>query len=744
LNRGALRRASRRCSAGRAPRNGIDESIGRFVHFAVRKKAVMKNLKVWQKLALMGAVFMLPFAAVTYELISSINALGLNTARREVSGLEYYTPARTLIKDLQLHRSASHAALIGDSSLENALRSASTDIASHIKTLDEVTERLEPALGIKERWSVWRDGVNELLAQTGLTADESFARHSRLIADAIAMIGEVGQSSNLRLDPDTTRTRLIDALLIHGPALTEAIARSRGVGTELAASRVRTQEQLQRLQRDVIMVEHLSAKLDESMEKALAADEALRAQLEAPALAASDAVLDAMGEMVKLASDRDARVDRDQYFAALSAAVDAVGEMEEQVTGTLTGLLNARVAELRRDLMETLAWAALGLLVVSVIGFIIMRDITVTLGDVVKVANRLAVGDLAVQISATTRRDEIGGLARAFDQMVAATKDMALVAERIASGDLSVPVKPRSQSDLMGVALTNMVDRLSTLLGEVHRSGIQVNTSVNDIAATARQQQATASEIAATTSEIGATSKEISATSKELVRTMTEVTSVADQTATLAGNGHVGLTRMESTMRHVMEAAGSINGKLAVLNEKAGNINQVVTTITKVADQTNLLSLNAAIEAEKAGEYGRGFAVVATEIRRLADQTAVATYDIEQMVKEIQSAVAAGVMGMDKFSEEVRRGMQDVQDVGSQLTQIIHQVQALAPRVEAVNEGMQAQATGAEQITQALAQLSDSAMQTVESLRQSGHAIDGLNLAASGMHTGVSRFKLVA
>jgi methyl-accepting chemotaxis protein WspA len=225
---------------------------------------------------------------------------------------------------------------------------------------------------------------------------------------------------------------------------------------------------------------------------------------------------------------------------------------------------------------------------------------------------------------------------------------------------------------------------------------------------------------------------------------MTEVSAVAEHTATLAGSGQVGLTRMEDTMRRVMDAAGSINAKLAVLNEKAGNINQVVTTITKVADQTNLLSLNAAIEAEKAGEYGRGFAVVATEIRRLADQTAVATYDIEQMVKDIQSAVSAGVMGMDKFSEEVRRGMQDVQQIGGQLTEIIQQVQALAPRCEAVNEGMQAQATGAEQITQALAQLSEAAQQTVESLRQSGQAIDGLNQAAVGMRTGVSRFKLVA
>jgi methyl-accepting chemotaxis protein WspA len=156
------------------------------------------------------------------------------------------------------------------------------------------------------------------------------------------------------------------------------------------------------------------------------------------------------------------------------------------------------------------------------------------------------------------------------------------------------------------------------------------------------------------------------------------------------------------------------------------------------------LSLNAAIEAEKAGEHGRGFAVVATEIRRLADQTAVATYDIEQMVKHIQSAVAAGVMGMDKFSEEVRRGMREVQEVGGQLSQIIQQVQALAPRVESVNEGMQAQATGAEQISNALSQLTEAAQQTVESLSQSTHAIGDLDEVSSGLRNGVLRFKLAS
>src|SRR6266581_5564558 len=172
---------------------------------------------------------------------------------------------------------------------------------------------------------------------------------------------------------------------------------------------------------------------------------------------------------------------------------------------------------------------------------------------------------------------------------------------------------------------------------------------------------------------------------------MHEVARVADESAMLAAQGQVGLTHMEETMRRVIDAAGSINARLAVLSEKAGNISQVVTTITKVADQTNLLSLNAAIEAEKAGDYGRGFAVVAAEIRRLADQTALATGDIEQMVKEMQSAVAAGVMGMDKFSEEVRRGGEVVQHVSDELSQIIHHVQALTPNFETVSEGMQSQ-----------------------------------------------------
>ena len=319
---------------------------------------------------------------------------------------------------------------------------------------------------------------------------------------------------------------------------------------------------------------------------------------------------------------------------------------------------------------------------------------------------------------------------------------------RVSMGRLSAKVTDAVNStknaillELLGALALSIVCCLGLVLS-IGRSLAMVNNSVVEISATAREQHATANEVAATTAEIGATSREISATSKELLRTMNDVSQQAEQSAAIAGNGQTALTHMEQSMRGVIEAAGSVTSKLATLNEKAGDISQVVVTITKVADQTNLLSLNAAIEAEKAGEYGRGFAVVATEIRRLADQTAVATHDIDRMVKAMQSAVSSGVMSMDKFSEEVRRGMESIEEVGGQLSDVIHRTQALAPRFEVVTEGMQAQATGAEQITESLTQLSEAARQTVDSLRQSNSALDDLRKAAQALGTGVTKLTL--
>lgn len=367
---------------------------------------------------------------------------------------------------------------------------------------------------------------------------------------------------------------------------------------------------------------------------------------------------------------------------------------------------------------------------------------TQVLLDEAKSAQRMATLILAVLFLAAA----VAGVffARALTRPLGALTRSTTI---MATGDLTGELPKHEGNDeiaqLTG-SFGGLVQTLRSFVSDVQRSGVMIATSINEIGATAKEQEATANEVSATTTEISATAKEISATARDLAQTVAHVTEGAQHTAALADDSRSSLTRMDETMHRVSEAATGISSRLAVLSEKAAGISSVVTTIAKVADQTNLLSLNAAIEAEKAGEAGRGFAVVATEIRRLADQTAVATVDIGHLVKEIQSAVTAGVMGMDKFSEEVRRGVTEVEKVAAQLGQIIQQVQATTPRISSVSEGMQAQSIGAQQISEALGQLGEAVQQTAESLRLSNETIRNLEEAGRGLRSGIERFKLTA
>jgi methyl-accepting chemotaxis protein WspA len=168
----------------------------------------------------------------------------------------------------------------------------------------------------------------------------------------------------------------------------------------------------------------------------------------------------------------------------------------------------------------------------------------------------------------------------------------------------------------------------------------------------------------------------------------------------------------------------------------------VVTTITRVSEQTNLLSLNAAIEAEKAGQYGQGFSVVAREIRRLADQTALATIDIEKTVDEMRGAVDGGVATIEQFSERVRSAAASVNEAARNTSRITERVQALAPKFETVLHGMETQSQGARQISETMADLSETTRETARAISESKQAIDELNEAAAGLQAEVKLLRI--
>jgi methyl-accepting chemotaxis protein len=378
------------------------------------------------------------------------------------------------------------------------------------------------------------------------------------------------------------------------------------------------------------------------------------------------------------------------------------------------------------------------------LGLALVRTGTSRLSRLTEATDSFANGNFSIRVQ-DPHKDQIGQQAEAFNRMAQKLEEIVNhlyelldATSALANGNLTARIKTHHQDtefDQVAESFNKMAETFEIIIGRLQQIGMMLTTSASEIAAASKEQETIVVEQEATTREIAIAANEISSTAKEFANTMNEVNQVAEETSNLALKGKGSLNNMESIMRQMVEASSNIATKLAVLSEKAGNITGVITTITKVADQTNLLSLNASIEAEKAGEYGRSFAVIAREIRRLADQTAIATLDIEKIVNEIMTAVSSSVMGVDDFTQEIRNGVEQVRTVSEQLATIIEQVQAFTARFEVVNQGMQAQSTGAEQINEAIAQLSQTAQQTSEAIHQFHKTIQELNNAANELRT---------
>jgi methyl-accepting chemotaxis protein WspA len=472
-------------------------------------------------------------------------------------------------------------------------------------------------------------------------------------------------------------------------------------------------------------------------------------------------------ELRRRAAGNPAAVQAQTEAAVLAGTANVAGmrEILDDIAAEENRLLEQRredTSALRQSMRALLSVGALICVLLAVlIGTVLVRAVSRPLAALADAARRLGDGVPGARAEVLSG-DELGQVALEFNRMAQSIEDshakelaagrelrakvdtLLGVVSKAARGDLTGNIEIRGEDAIgrLGEGLATMLGNLRSLLTNVQRAGIQVASSATQIAASARQQEATGIEQAQTSVEVLATTKEMSANTSQLLRTMEEATEVADYTTSATADAQDKLKHMDHTMQQLVDATDSIGAKLAALSEKASNINSVLTTITKVADQTNILSLNAAIEAEKAGEAGRGFSVVATEIRRLADQTSVSTWDIEQMLKEMQSAVSASVMGMDKFAEEIRRNVGEARHVAEQLSGMMDQVRKLSPRFDLVLQGMQSQAVGAAQISGTMVQLSDASQQTVESLKATSEAVHQLQYAAGDLQQSVATFSV--
>jgi methyl-accepting chemotaxis protein WspA len=244
--------------------------------------------------------------------------------------------------------------------------------------------------------------------------------------------------------------------------------------------------------------------------------------------------------------------------------------------------------------------------------------------------------------------------------------------------------------------------------------------------AASREQLRSARDLGTTAQQLSGRITDLAGAGDRLMTATEAVQGIAREAAAVADRGRGGLEGMARSMEHLDEAMNAFTRKLATISQRAAGITAVVTTIAKVAEQTNLLSVNATIEAEKAGESGRGFRIVAQEIRRLADQTAMATKDIERMVRDMQGAVAGGTMEMDRFRNDVSGRIGEVAAVSEQLGRIIEPVHSVTRSLDELHDGMTAQAAASRRIRESVDGLLADAAQATAAVAAASGPVDDL------------------
>lgn len=329
--------------------------------------------------------------------------------------------------------------------------------------------------------------------------------------------------------------------------------------------------------------------------------------------------------------------------------------------------------------------------------------------------------------------------------VVASVRKVSDRAERIAIGDLSgaaIEVKTRDEIGALGNAVNSMRDALADLVRGISDTAAEVANMSESIASasqetshTIREQEAQSNQVAAAVAEMTSSIEEVANNSDEVARGSIEAGEKASEGAEVVG-------RTVSEMREIADQVKTLSMLVDSLGDKSQQIGQIVEVINDIADQTNLLALNAAIEAARAGEHGRGFAVVADEVRKLADRTTKATAEVSESIASIQSETAQAVQEMNSSTERVTNGVGLAERAGQSLAAITSGSADVSRKIESIAAAARQQSSAAEEISRSVDAIRSATEESAIGAAQSAEAATRLSTKADELRKAVERFTL--
>jgi methyl-accepting chemotaxis protein len=402
--------------------------------------------------------------------------------------------------------------------------------------------------------------------------------------------------------------------------------------------------------------------------------------------------------------------------------LDAIRKVIADMKDEEHGLLAERSVEAQSSAQGTrltiLAGTASALLLLSLTAILITRNIAKPLKDLTATAERIAGGDISVQIVADRRADEVGVLAQAFSRMSLSLRQMAETAAGIARGDLRMKVQPQSSKDMLGNAFVSMIENLRRLTGQITEGVNVLNASANEISASTTQLTSSAAEMASAVSETTTTVEEVRQTAQLASQKARSVSETAQKMSQISENGAKSTEETVEGIGRIRQQMESIGDTMVRLSDQSQAIGQIVASVEDLAAQSNLLAVNASIEAAKAGDQGKGFAVVALEVKSLAEQSQQATNQVRNILADIRKATGAAVMATEQGSKAVDAGVKQSGAAGASIQALSTSVVEAAQAATQIAASSQQQLVGVEQVASAMENIKQASMQNVASSRQ--------------------------
>jgi len=419
-----------------------------------------------------------------------------------------------------------------------------------------------------------------------------------------------------------------------------------------------------------------------------------------------------------------------------------IGEMENE-ENTLLKQRSSQVDASTLSAKNLIVWGmTLAVVLLALIGFMISRNIAKPLGQITGVAERIAAGDLDVDLATSNRMDEVGLLAQSFSRMVKSLRDMAGVAERIAAGDLRDEIKPQSEKDLLGNSFARMTENLRRSTTDISEAVNLLGSSASEILAAATQVASGTAETATSISETTTTVEEVRHAAQLSSQKAKAVSDNAQNVARISQSGQKAVDETAAGMRQIRIQMESIAQTIVRLSEQSQSIGGIIASVTDIADQSNLLAVNAAIEAAKAGEQGKGFAVVAQEIKSLAEQSKQATAQVRAILNDVQKATSAAVMATEQGSKAVETGVKQSAQAGEAIRELAETSKEATQASSQIVASSQQQAVGMDQIGIAMENINQAGAQNAASMRQAETAAKSLHELGQKLKQLVERFKV--